>query len=169
MGTVPAQTTASPRGTNAGRAASRTALATFVILVVGGAAWFGWSRHQQLSREFECKNYLRNFYEMVRQKDDTLSAAASVYSFGQPRETVECTCSGQPFIYHPFEGKIDQFGQKQGSRVLFRMIAWCPHPCHDGHRVVLLENGAVHVLTEGAFQSAVQNAYLCENRSVMNE
>lgn len=114
-----------------------------------------------------CKARLgKNFYPAVVRPDGTLLSKEQVKAM--PAASLACACSGRGFIYHPFPGSIRYNGEVFGSIVLYRMIAWCPQPCHEGRRVVLLENGAVHVLSESAFQSAVANDYRCENRSVLD-
>lgn len=40
-----------------------------------------------------------------------------------------------------------------------RMVAWCPEPCHDGKRFVLVEDANVLDLTEAQFQRALQDNY----------
>jgi hypothetical protein len=160
------QANTSRRRAGRGRFTSRVALVGLVVLFLGGAAWFARSRYRQLSLELDCKNNLRTLYEGARQNDDTL---ADAYSLSQWRQTVECSCAKRPFVYRPFDGAISQFGRRHGSRELYYLIAWCPSPCHGGHRVVLLENGAVQLLTEAAFQRTAGEGYLCENRSVMSE
>jgi hypothetical protein len=138
-----------------------------VIYILAGVALLsiillGYRYAKPLDDELKCRVWLgRELFPVVCQDDvlmpaDRLSQISAV--------NLRCACSGEPFVYQPFEGPVDYDGEQQGSVVLFRIIAWCPRACHGNARVVLLENGAAHLLSEASFQRAIANGYRSENK-----
>jgi len=138
-----------------------------VVAMLLAGALYGWSTYRNTAEEMACSGRLsRNLYERILHRDLTLATVDDARLDAAQDPYLQCSCSHRSYEYHPFPGKINQEGTHVRDKVLFRMIAWCPSPCHEGSRVILLENGAVHVLTEEAFQEACRNGYLCENRPV---
>jgi hypothetical protein len=140
----------------------------YVLTAVCGVALViavvGWLYVDMSHREMKCQARLgKELYPAILRPDGTLLPADrfAMSSAGNMR----CAYANEPFVYQPIDGVVRYGGAIEQSVVLFRMIAWCPRPCHRNARVVLLENGAVQLLSESSFQCAVANGYRCENRS----
>lgn len=143
----------------------RYLLALPVLAVVVAAAIRSWIEVREARAEIRCKETLgRELYDLVHQPDDLLASPAAVAGSADIAK-LACAASGRPYVYRGIEGRVIQGGQSVSGRTLFRVIACCPGASHKGNRVILLENGAVHLLSDAAFQRATDAGYLCENRS----
>lgn len=112
----------------------------------------------------ECKGNLRNLYELVRGSDGTFLVNADILSLAKRPGDTQCKCAKRPYIYRCPE--VEECQVSDPGRTIYFIIAWCPSPCHDGSRVVLLDNGAVHVLSEKKFQSAIDGGFRFDTRTV---
>jgi len=62
------------------------------------------------------------------------------------------------YIYRPVTGALRLSAKWDGLPM--RAVAWCPSPCHDGCRHVLLEDGGVVVVKEDVFREVVKSGFL---------
>ncbi|HUN80467.1 MAG TPA: hypothetical protein VMV81_03055 [Phycisphaerae bacterium] len=121
-----------------------------LVLIILTLAIYGWWTYRQIRNEISCKEQLgRGVWELVF-ADGKLSQATDLSSISKSPERIKCVCSGEPYVYRPFPEPVQMLGPT------FRIIAWCPKPCHRGGRIVLLEYGGVEWLSEAKFQDAIK-------------
>lgn len=113
-----------------------------VVIVVGtfGVFYLG-VRLWNAERDVRCKAHMRDLYPTLLGGDGRFRSEwelrTALASDTRAAARMLCPACSSSYVYKPLEGRPRY--DSEGLRV----ILYCPRPCHQGHRNVLLENGAV--------------------------
>lgn len=130
-------------------------------IISGGVAKV-WMWQHALAQDISCEIQLgREFQEAIVTRDNSF-APGLPFAAAQFR----CLTSGLSYIYRPVDGKRSFRGDNLNGRTTYRMVAWCPTPCHHGCRAVLLECGIAGLVEEDTFQAAARDGYRLESSKV---
>ncbi len=111
-----------------------------------------------------CNERLRTLYDVALKADRTLIQSKAGLLAANNNHSIDCSGCGRAFEYRPIAGKVNLDGESVDGVIMYRMIAWCPEPCHTNGRVVLFENGNHDLLPEAYFQECVERSHYGELR-----
>lgn len=129
-----------------------------VVTLLAFVCSYGFLHFMAMGDDVGCKLRLRDFWYKLVTDDappqfvqNVSAQLASVPSRGR-----SCTC-GREYVVKSFDGLVLELPET--ADIAVRAIAWCPDPCHDGRRNVVLETRLVISLDEGTFQSLADSDY----------